>query len=758
MMHQGGAGGQGSETRQPSSPRGGSSAGNNNSVPNFSLLGQQMSNYGSAQQQQQQQQQHHLNQNHQHPPNANVNFSLGVQAPLQPFNKGHQSPQAPNNGNNVGGDAAGFANIQNVNPMVAAGQNFNQGHQFMNQQMMQQSNGGVTADFMKINQQQAAQSAQAGQAPLAMPTAAPNVSTEAIMNALNTIQQKIMQLQAIIPYMAQNQPSSVAVQQQAAAAISQLAQVAANMFPSNQGQQQQQQQQSQQPQQQQQPQAQQNMPLTQVPMPDPHQLFGSPVTPGYNFFQQSGSAAANNTSGGNNGLAGVNFSTLQGGGSGVTVEMGTTATSLANQIAAIDGGVSGSSTTGAGQAMGVASKSTPPGGVQSFAQGQVAASHVPSVATNNINSSMAARSKQGSPRRSNQIGANGMNRGGNNGIAGDMAHASNTRSVNSGGMTASPVDDHDVGGARDDDDDGDGENLVPGSYDLVEMEAIEILAEHTHFCEICGKGFKRDANLRMHMRGHGDEYKTPAALARPDKASHEMNIVRQRRFSCPYVGCKRNKKHRKFQPLKTMLCVKNHYRRSHCPKILTCNKCKTKKFSVVADLKTHEKHCGCDKWQCSCGTTFSRKDKLFGHIGLFAGHTPAMPFNEVDGSGGLDVSEIPGNPSSMSSPGNDASGYGLSGGANMNSGNSSSIGLNGGSGMGLGGNGLQGLTSRGSNPGGSALNISKDGNALTQENSSSSDSFPSIPGSAMPMNFPSLFNTKFFQTTSGGNSSPDGLH
>jgi hypothetical protein len=57
-----------------------------------------------------------------------------------------------------------------------------------------------------------------------------------------------------------------------------------------------------------------------------------------------------------------------------------------------------------------------------------------------------------------------------------------------------------------------------------------------------------------------------------------------------------------------------------------------KKFSVVADLKTHEKHCGRDKWLCSCGTTFSRKDKLFGHIGLFAGHTPVMQ-HELESAG-----------------------------------------------------------------------------------------------------------------------------
>ncbi|XP_075504222.1 protein SENSITIVE TO PROTON RHIZOTOXICITY 2-like [Primulina tabacum] len=170
--------------------------------------------------------------------------------------------------------------------------------------------------------------------------------------------------------------------------------------------------------------------------------------------------------------------------------------------------------------------------------------------------------------------------------------------------------------------------------DIIELEAAGLLAKYTHYCHVCGKGFKRDANLRMHMRAHGEEYKSSAALCNPMKnhagASGGNNdctsssVRLPKKYSCPQEGCRWNKNHTKFQPLKSLICVKNHYKRSHCPKMYVCKRCHKKNFSVLSDLRTHEKHCGDLKWQCSCGTTFSRKDKLMGHVALFVGHTPAV--------------------------------------------------------------------------------------------------------------------------------------
>ncbi|PNX83124.1 protein sensitive to proton rhizotoxicity 1-like [Trifolium pratense] len=186
--------------------------------------------------------------------------------------------------------------------------------------------------------------------------------------------------------------------------------------------------------------------------------------------------------------------------------------------------------------------------------------------------------------------------------------------------------------AKDEVDDCD-DYLIDDDCEIVELDAVELLAEHLHFCEICGKGFKRDANLRMHMRAHGNKFKTPEALAKPLNDGTQGRR-RSTLFSCPFEGCNRNKKHKKFKALKSVICVKNHFKRSHCPKMYSCNRCNKKKYSVVSDLKSHMKQCGDEcKWKCCCGTTFSRKDKLFGHVALFEGHMPAVVLEECEEKG-----------------------------------------------------------------------------------------------------------------------------
>lgn len=170
---------------------------------------------------------------------------------------------------------------------------------------------------------------------------------------------------------------------------------------------------------------------------------------------------------------------------------------------------------------------------------------------------------------------------------------------------------------------------INDDWEIIEIDSVELLAEHIHFCEICGKGFKRDANLRMHMRAHGDRFKSPEALVKPPE-KFGAGEARRRRFSCPFAGCNRNKLSKKFRPLKSVVCVRNHFKRSHCLKMYACDRCNSKRFSVLADLKSHMKHCGERKWRCSCGTNFSRKDKLFGHMALFEGHMPAVMEDERD--------------------------------------------------------------------------------------------------------------------------------
>ncbi|XP_028084960.1 protein SENSITIVE TO PROTON RHIZOTOXICITY 2-like [Camellia sinensis] len=137
-------------------------------------------------------------------------------------------------------------------------------------------------------------------------------------------------------------------------------------------------------------------------------------------------------------------------------------------------------------------------------------------------------------------------------------------------------------------------------WEIIELDVVKLLAEHIHSYDICRKGFKRVASLWMHMRAHGNRFKTREAVAKPERCSSEFSR-RKTRFFCPFVGCNRNKSHKKFRLLKSVICVKNHFKRSHCPKMYSCNCCNKKSFSVLVDLKSHLKNCGESKWKCSCG-------------------------------------------------------------------------------------------------------------------------------------------------------------
>ncbi|KAI8031582.1 hypothetical protein LOK49_LG01G02792 [Camellia lanceoleosa] len=148
-------------------------------------------------------------------------------------------------------------------------------------------------------------------------------------------------------------------------------------------------------------------------------------------------------------------------------------------------------------------------------------------------------------------------------------------------------------------------------WEIIEFSSAQLLGARKHCCDLCGKEFKWYANLRIHIRTHENQSK-----------SSEL-WKKRARFSCPFIGCERNKLNEKFRPLKSVVCAKNHYRRSHCPKMYSCTRCNRKSFSVLADLKSHLKHCGESRFRCSCGTSFLRRDKLVGHMTLFEGHLPA---------------------------------------------------------------------------------------------------------------------------------------
>ncbi|GLJ12686.1 hypothetical protein SUGI_0195790 [Cryptomeria japonica] len=107
------------------------------------------------------------------------------------------------------------------------------------------------------------------------------------------------------------------------------------------------------------------------------------------------------------------------------------------------------------------------------------------------------------------------------------------------------------------------QRLSSASEEVIEMEEADILAEQSHLCSICGKEFRRDGNVRIHMRSHGDPYKSKKTLISSRRKDRKSS------YSCPFQGCRYNRRHPYFKRLKSTVSLRNHYRRSHCAKILS---------------------------------------------------------------------------------------------------------------------------------------------------------------------------------------------
>nr|XP_017225271.1 PREDICTED: protein indeterminate-domain 11-like [Daucus carota subsp. sativus] len=175
--------------------------------------------------------------------------------------------------------------------------------------------------------------------------------------------------------------------------------------------------------------------------------------------------------------------------------------------------------------------------------------------------------------------------------------------------------------------------------EVVALSPNTLTATNQFSCEVCYRGFQREQNLQLHMRGHNLPWKLK------QRTSQE---ARKKVYVCPELNCVH---HDPSRALGDLTGIKKHFCRKHGDKKYTCDKCE-KKYAVLSDLKSHNKICGTREYKCDCGSTFSRRSGLINHhsicqvfVGKVARHTTNGPprSSSMSASAGIhaNVSNLP---------------------------------------------------------------------------------------------------------------------
>lgn len=145
----------------------------------------------------------------------------------------------------------------------------------------------------------------------------------------------------------------------------------------------------------------------------------------------------------------------------------------------------------------------------------------------------------------------------------------------------------------------------------VRVVPLSLIVDKKPFrCEECGKGFKSNQVLSIHMRSHGERTLSDTTIV-DDRgqsvAGKASGVPRKTPSACPV--CKK--------VFVGLYELRRHYGRKHstgerkykCTRV-GCNK----KFYLIGDLKEHLNHCGQPAICACCGAEFRFKCNLQTHL------------------------------------------------------------------------------------------------------------------------------------------------